>query len=141
MRRVFRFAGGAVQVDLPVTWGDACNEHSISFSSPSRDAALTVTVHEEPKLLPEDIDRLTAEKSPFGVPRTERQTLSIPNGSGYAQEFEKHSEGSRSYWLAHFLFFDDVTVIASVNGSVEAMRDHRVAFEAILSGVAVTTSK
>lgn len=57
LRRVFRFTGGAVQFDLPETWGDACNDHSISFSSPSRDAALTVTVHDQPKLLPKDIDR------------------------------------------------------------------------------------
>jgi hypothetical protein len=141
MRRVFRFAGGSVQFDLPVDWGDVCNEHSISFSSPSRDAALTVTVHDEPRLLPEEIDRITAEKSPFGVPLSEKQSLSIPFGSGYAQEFEKLTEDCRSHWLAHFLFFDHVTVIASVNGSVEALRDHRVAFKAILSSVTVSKSK
>ena len=140
MRRTYSFARGSVHFDLDADWGNVCDESAISFSSPSREAALTITVHDEPRLSPEQVDRLSAEKKPFGVPRTGKKVLSVPNGTGFAQEFERRDEERTSYWLAHFLFFDDVTVIASVNGSPEEMRERRIDFEQILSSISVTSA-
>jgi hypothetical protein len=141
MRRVYSFAHGSVHFDLGADWGNACDDNAISFSSPSRAAALTITVHDEPRLSSEEIDRLSAEEKPFGTPRTEKKVLSVPNGSGFAQEFERRDEDRISIWLAHFLFFDHATVIASVNCSFEEMRDRRIDFEQILSSIAVSSPR
>ncbi len=138
-RKRFSWDKGSVIVELPSGWRSACDEEVISFSAPTGDAALTITVHTDPPLTPADIDRLSSERNPFGLPRTEKKEFSFAGGFGFTQEFLKKKEDSESVFLARFLFCPSATVIASVNGERAGVEHRRSAFEQILASISVQT--
>ena len=133
MRRSQTFDSGIVSVDVPADWADVSDEQALSFSPPTGIAALTVSVHDASLTLAEIDSR---EPRPFGTPHTERLLLTIPNGTGFVQEFTKCSGDRTVYWIAHFQFYRHATVIGSFNGPRDVLFRERATFDRVLLSIA-----
>ncbi len=138
-RKKFSWEKGSVVFELPSGWRSAREESAISFSAPTGDVALTITIHTDPRLSPADIDRLISEKKPFGLPRTEKKEFLFSDGFGFTQEFLRKAGDSERVFLTRFLFCQNATVIASVNGEPAAVDHGRSGFAQILGTIRVQT--
>ncbi|MBK8475187.1 MAG: hypothetical protein IPL39_02445 [Opitutaceae bacterium] len=135
---VFPVGDGFVSVDIPTGWTNASGPESISFGSPDGLAALTVTAHSSASLSPKDVEQVNSEVRPFGLPTSEKRELKFRPSGSYRQEFRGEGKAGDIYWVSDFLFFPEVTVIASLNGPKEFIEKEQAVVRSILDSVQTT---
>ena len=138
---VFPVGEGLVAVDIPDGWTNASSPESISFGSPDGSAALTVTAHQAASLTPEDVDQVIRDVRPFGLPTSEKKALKGRPAGSYRREFRGEGDSTSVLWQADFLFFSDLTVIASLNGPKEFFEKNQTTVRSILDSIQIQSTQ